>query len=796
MKISLLGTLSHYKRFVAIAIAVFLTILAVKDVDVSWSPTSDRLYVAMLAPMSGDYESSGREMERGARMYLDKINQSGGIGGKQVELKIFDDEGSPEKGREQAQKIANDERIVLAMGSYFSSVSVAAGDVYQKAGLPAITGISVANEVTEQSNVYFRTTANTSDQGVLLANYIKKILNHDTVSVIFDSGDTYSQSLSRSFQNTFRGLSGRVSHKLDAKEYLNNPNRELDMVAWTDEKLLGEMQPGNIGAIVLLTQAWEAGRIVVSIKRAGIDAPIFGGSPVFQKNFREAIADYPETQAQPGYFTNGIYGLSPLIYDISSQAAQSFQDRFFTKYRDKPTWIGALSYERTMVAVQALKNAELSQPSLQEKRRSVYQALLEMRNAEQGVEGLQGKIYFDRDRNMPRILAMGRYEQEYFVSAPIQLQPIQDITTIPRVEQELEKENILRFGGQYARITHIVYTGIDINKIFQLDLRKQKYNIDFFLWFRYKESDRMDLQPETIEFLNSVNPIDLGQPLYKSKEDGIVLRTYRVKTKFEADFDFREYPFDVQQIKIQFRNPRYSREKMIYVADIAGMGGNNRESNLKRIKRSQVLDALDGWGANNVQFFESISTTHSTLGDIEKIQMDKEITYSQFNAIAELERYSFQFGISKLLPLGFFIWILYLFLWFPFKNFSTESVSGILLGVLFFHMGLKSELPENSGSIVALDIIFYIIYGLIAAQILVVLAIVKLRENPQHHQQLKRLIRSFQLIFLLYLVGAFLVISLQYDVFDLPQLPGQNGFVPAQENSPSPTIEVSTRSQQ
>lgn len=228
----------------------------------------------------------------------------GGIRGKKVELVEYDDEANREVGRQQARKIAEDNRILLALGSYLSSVSIQAGEVFQDYGLPAITAISEAKEVTENNNVYFRATFNTKEQRALLANYIKQILQKNKVTVIFDGSDDYSSALNESFQNHFQGVNGQLSQTLNIKNYKQDAN--FYPLAFVNNEILGD-KPEEIASVVLLTTAQESAQIVANLKRSGIDAPIIGGTPLFEKAFRDKIQGYPEAKTQPGYFSDGIY---------------------------------------------------------------------------------------------------------------------------------------------------------------------------------------------------------------------------------------------------------------------------------------------------------------------------------------------------------------------------------------------------------------------------------------------------------------------------------------------------------
>ncbi|ETR68549.1 MAG: hypothetical protein OMM_10408 [Candidatus Magnetoglobus multicellularis str. Araruama] len=84
-------------------------------------------------------------------MCLDQVNAAGGIFGKPVHLKLYDDRGDPKEARQIASSIVENQDIRLVLGHFFSSTSLAASQIYKKYGLPAITA-SATDPMVTQSN--------------------------------------------------------------------------------------------------------------------------------------------------------------------------------------------------------------------------------------------------------------------------------------------------------------------------------------------------------------------------------------------------------------------------------------------------------------------------------------------------------------------------------------------------------------------------------------------------------------------------------------------------------------------
>ena len=192
-------------------VAALLVALAAAGAFLVWSlQPPEWLYIAFVGPLSGADSGVGIEMTNAADLAIARVNDAGGIDGRQIALLRYDDQGNPEVAREQAAAIVADERPLLVLGHRSSAPSIAAGEVYREAGMPAISGSATADALTVDNPWYFRTIFTNSFQGTLLAPYVRSTLGHDTASVITTTRP-YEQSLSTAFTEAFSNP-GTVTH--------------------------------------------------------------------------------------------------------------------------------------------------------------------------------------------------------------------------------------------------------------------------------------------------------------------------------------------------------------------------------------------------------------------------------------------------------------------------------------------------------------------------------------------------------------------------------------------------------
>ena len=122
--------------------------------------------VALLAPMSGPWARQGQMMRLGADMAIDEINQSGGIralGGRQMELVVFDAGDSTEKAKNAAQRmVAQYPDLVGGSGAWLSSFTLAVTEVTERAEIPWMT-LSYSDAITNRGFRYVFQMSPTAD---------------------------------------------------------------------------------------------------------------------------------------------------------------------------------------------------------------------------------------------------------------------------------------------------------------------------------------------------------------------------------------------------------------------------------------------------------------------------------------------------------------------------------------------------------------------------------------------------------------------------------------------------------
>jgi len=94
------------------------------------------IVVGTTAVLSGTNARSGQEQLHGVQLWVADVNQRGGLLGRRVQLKHYDDRGEFETGAGLYEKLIAEDRVDLLIGPYGAELTGAAAAVAERHGVP------------------------------------------------------------------------------------------------------------------------------------------------------------------------------------------------------------------------------------------------------------------------------------------------------------------------------------------------------------------------------------------------------------------------------------------------------------------------------------------------------------------------------------------------------------------------------------------------------------------------------------------------------------------------------------
>jgi branched-chain amino acid transport system substrate-binding protein len=176
------------------------------------APATVTVKIAHAGPLTGPIAHQGKDDENGVALAVAHANAMNlTIGGRKVTFEMVseDDQADPKIGTLVAQKLV-DAKVAAVIGHLNSGVSIPASDVYNKAGIPMISGSATNPTLTERGmKTVFRTVGRDDQQGPAIATYIAKEMKAKRVAIV-DDKTSYGEGIAAEVEKTLKAAKVEV----------------------------------------------------------------------------------------------------------------------------------------------------------------------------------------------------------------------------------------------------------------------------------------------------------------------------------------------------------------------------------------------------------------------------------------------------------------------------------------------------------------------------------------------------------------------------------------------------------
>lgn len=272
------------KKVIAIALALCMVfaLCACGSSGSNVSASNEKVIkIGVFEPQSGDNGAGGKQEILGMQ-YANSVMPTVEVGGEsyKVELVYADNASSNDKAPTAAQTLISN-GVSIVLGSYGSGVSIAAGDTFKNAGVPAL-GVTCTNpQVTSECDVYFRICFLDPFQGTVLANYAKNDLGATKAYCLAKQGDDYSGGLCNYFIKAF-GEANCVYEQFpdgtgDYSTYITNAQNQGCDVFFAPvsteaaAQIIAKASTQALGMPILAGDTWDSNVILEAAKGTDVE---------------------------------------------------------------------------------------------------------------------------------------------------------------------------------------------------------------------------------------------------------------------------------------------------------------------------------------------------------------------------------------------------------------------------------------------------------------------------------------------------------------------------------------------
>jgi Periplasmic binding protein len=645
------------------------------------------LKITVLTGPRGDFCYSDHidAIEKLAKAERDRINKTGGIAGRPIDVQILDDEGDGRRTVTNVSGALADPDSIALIGLQSSERAQAVfkqlGPRLAESGLPWISSISLTNLFAGYPNVFTIQGSQEEENIPVIVEFLKE-KNFTRPAYIGMKGST-SDALLKAYAEK-RGFPGfadtQLMHIIGADAQTKAAGR-IDPADIT--KAVDQLKWKNPDIIFLSVGTLRTAAFLKELERAGITVPLLIGGRL------------DEIFAQPGTdYAGDAYQLArdelPNLYN------GRIRTRLFRERPEEWTFAG----KRNDAAFERVENEcqeRVGKPVLDVMSRSNLRAIgigLEIRDmiAMVAYLGSAGKNAAGSDdaeairakvvKGIPANFAAGKgvfkgtLEDWSFrplsrtaVRTPFIIARPQDIK-----ERQLAPVQYVPLQGDKFRKIPTVYLEIDPSRFYRIDDTEKTFAADFYL----SMSDENNPEIDQIEFSNAfvdpntgnrqitVHTLHGGGP---SDTYPPHMKVYQVSGKFMLDPNYNSFPFDVQRFTIDL-HPKKGESPFLVQP-------------MQKELRQKAFD-IDGWDTQDA--YVAYERQSISIFDTKRLEPNV-VPYFKSSFVWVAKRSATDFYMRVVIPLIFIAIVAYLAVFIPTAHFEaivTIEVTALLSAVALY----------------------------------------------------------------------------------------------------------------
>ena len=350
------------------------------------SGAEDTITLAVVSPVTGDSAEYGIHFNVGAQMAADKINEAGGINGKQVVLKSFDSKNDAKEAAEVARLICQDKTILATIGDFSSTCCMATAPIYEENKTVQISPSAGLIDFPRVGPYNFSTTGvQENDGGFLMNRVINEKMGAKSVAIVYTNNDYGLNMLSYMTQEA--EADGVVITDTEAIA-----SGEKDFTA-----IVSKMRQTEPEAVAIMGSYNEVANCVKQIRQVGWDVPVAISGSALTDQLVELLGDD----------VNGIYSNIAFVASDNTPETKEFNEEFTKRANMPPSFHSISTYDTVMLVCDAAIKCgdNLNRETLKDAIQSY-----------KGFDGLMGPFEFTEDGAVYRGYKVVQYQDGVLTS--------------------------------------------------------------------------------------------------------------------------------------------------------------------------------------------------------------------------------------------------------------------------------------------------------------------------------------------------------------------------------------------
>ncbi|MCB9283903.1 MAG: ABC transporter substrate-binding protein [Lewinellaceae bacterium] len=351
-------------------ISLFWIFLILLSLGCTKDKQTEPIVLGAIYNLTGGQAALDISSSKGAQLAIQQANEAGGVHDQMLELLLKDGQTNTDTLKAKVLEVLEEAPATLAFLGLSDSdqVLAAAGEAASHQRVFMTSGATSPLLPGQIPDYLFLACFGDNVQAAAAAEYAYDTLGAASVSILYDSTDTYTRLLQGYFTTRFEELGGQV-------------NSQNAYSAGSMATAVQAAQAADLIFFAALPQDVLPG--IQLIRQAGINVPVIGGD-----SYDEPDVWQGQNQLGEVYFTTHAY----LGADNPKPEVQAFRQSYMNAYGgEEPNAFAALGYDAARLLIRAVEHSDSPHPE------SIRQALTEI----QGFNGVTGTISFGPDSRIP-----------------------------------------------------------------------------------------------------------------------------------------------------------------------------------------------------------------------------------------------------------------------------------------------------------------------------------------------------------------------------------------------------------
>lgn len=318
-------------------LVLVMTLGIVITMLIGCQPNDEVIKIGFVGTLSGagsDVAIAGR---RGAKLAIEEINQSGGIGDRPLELLAKDDQNQEAVARQNLYDFV-EEDIQVVIGHFTSNMMLSVIEEVNQREILYVSPTASSDSLANKDDHMIRFISSTKDQATSLVDVAKQNSDKKFMVIFDEKNKAYTQNLSDNFMLELDNIDGTVIGSLSYSELDDKVLNGID-------QSINDQKPDGV---FIIANASEFAKIAQELYRKNHQVSLYGA--LWSRS--------NDLLAYGGEAVEGSYLVSGIDYAYLSDKFQKVGHMYEERYGESMSFHAMYTYEAVMAVADAMRLKE------------------------------------------------------------------------------------------------------------------------------------------------------------------------------------------------------------------------------------------------------------------------------------------------------------------------------------------------------------------------------------------------------------------------------------------------------